>query len=86
MICYEEIKAEFNLTDQEIAYMGDDIPDIPVLKKVGLSTCPQDASIDVKMIVSYQSPYDGGKCCVRDIIEQTMRVQDKWLDEKAFQW
>ena len=84
--CYEDIKKRFKLKDAEILYMGDDIPDIPVLKKVGLSTCPQDAAIDVKMIVSYQSPYDGGKCCVRDIIEQTMRVQDKWLDEKAFQW
>jgi 3-deoxy-D-manno-octulosonate 8-phosphate phosphatase (KDO 8-P phosphatase) len=86
MICYEEIKAEFNLTDQEIAYMGDDIPDIPVLKVAGLSACPQDAVIDVKSVVDYQSPFDGGKTCVRDIIEQTLRVQGKWLSDLAYQW
>ncbi len=86
MICYEEIKAEFNLTDQEIAYMGDDIPDIPVLKVAGLSACPQDAVSDVKSIVHYQSPFDGGKTCVRDIIEQTLRVQGKWMSDLAYQW
>ena len=86
MICYEEIKAEFNLTDKEIAYMGDDIPDIPVLKVAGLSACPQNAVIDVKSVVDYQSPFDGGETCVRDIIEQTLRVQGKWLSDLAYQW
>ena len=86
LTCYEDIKKRFKLKDTEILYMGDDIPDIPVLKKVGLSSCPQDAAIDVKMVVSYQSPINGGKGCVREIIEQTMRVQNKWLDEKAFKW
>ena len=66
--------------------MGDDIPDIPVLKISGVSTCPQDASIDVKGIVDYQSPYDGGKACVRDVIEQTLRVQNKWLKDEAYHW
>ncbi|MDP4637288.1 MAG: HAD hydrolase family protein [Crocinitomicaceae bacterium] len=83
---YEEIKRNYQLTDQEIAYMGDDIPDIPVLKIAGLSTCPQDAVSDVKQIVAYQSPYDGGKACVRDIIEQTLRVQGKWMSDAAFEW
>jgi len=86
MICYEEIKAEFNLTDKEIAYMGDDIPDIPVLKVAGLSACPQNAVIDVKSVVDYQSLFDGGETCVRDIIEQTLRVQGKWLSDLAYQW
>lgn len=86
MICYEEIKAEFNITDQEIAYMGDDIPDIPVLQVAGLSACPQDAVIDVKSVVDYQSPFYGGETCVRDIIEQTLRVQGKWLSDLAYQW
>lgn len=86
MICYEEIKTEFNITDQEIAYMGDDIPDIPVLQVAGLSACPQDAVIDVKSVVDYQSPFDGGETCVRDIIEQTLRVQGKWLSDLAYQW
>ena len=67
-------------------YMGDDIPDIPVLKKVGVACCPQDACIDVKSNVDYQSPYDGGKACVRDVIEQTLRVQKKWLTDEAYHW
>ena len=66
--------------------MGDDIPDIPVLKEVGVSSCPQDAAIDVKANVDYQSPYDGGKACVRDVIEQTRRVQNKWLKDEAYHW
>ncbi|MFM6934418.1 MAG: KdsC family phosphatase [Flavobacteriales bacterium] len=86
LTCYEEIKQHYQLTDDEIAYMGDDIPDIPVLKSAGLSACPQDAVSDVKKIVAYQSPFDGGKNCVRDIIEQTLRVQGKWMSDQAFEW
>ncbi len=86
LACYEDIKKRFKLVDEEILYMGDDIPDIPVLKKVAVSSCPQDAAIDVKKIVTYQSPIDGGKGCVRELMEQTLRVQGKWLSEKAFEW
>lgn len=83
---YEAIKAQYELQDDEIAYMGDDIPDIPVLRKAGLSTCPQDAVSDVKAVVHYQSPFLGGKTCVRDLIEQTLRCQGKWLTELAYEW
>ena len=83
---YKEIQTKYKFTDQQALYMGDDIPDIPVLKQVGVSACPQDASIDVKMNVDYQSPFPGGKACVRDVIEQTLRVQKKWLKDEAFQW
>lgn len=82
----KEILNDFNLEKSEILYMGDDIPDIPVLKTVGVSTCPKDACIDVKDIVDYHSPYPGGKGCVRDVIEQTLRVQGKWLKDLAFEW
>jgi len=83
---YNGLKSKYQLNDDQILYMGDDIPDIPVLKKAGVSTCPQDASIDVKEIVDYQSPFDGGKACVRDVIEQTLRVQNKWLKDEAYHW
>ena len=83
---YEQTKKEYNLTDTEIAYMGDDIPDIPVLRVAGLSACPQDAVSDVKASVHYQSPFLGGKTCVRDLIEQTLRCQNKWLTDLAFEW
>lgn len=83
---YEEIKEKYELNDKEILYMGDDIPDIPVLKTVGLSACPQDAAVEVKAICHYQSPILGGKGCVRDVIEQVMRVQGKWMNDDAFFW
>ena len=63
----------------EIVYMGDDIPDIPVMKKIGVPCCPNDAVPDVKQISIYVSKKNGGEGCVRDIIEQTLRVQNKWL-------
>jgi 3-deoxy-D-manno-octulosonate 8-phosphate phosphatase (KDO 8-P phosphatase) len=84
--CYDNILLRFQLSPEEVLYMGDDIPDIPVLKKVGVSTCPQDACSDVKLLVDYQSHRNGGFGCVRDVIEQTLRLQGKWLLEEAFEW
>ncbi|NRA12341.1 MAG: 3-deoxy-D-manno-octulosonate 8-phosphate phosphatase, partial [Crocinitomicaceae bacterium] len=49
-------------------------------------TCPQDAAVELKAMCDYQSPFNGGRHCVRDVIEQTMRVQGKWFTEKAFEW
>jgi len=83
---YTSLKQKYNFTDEEALYMGDDIPDYPVLKKVGLSTCPQDAAVEIKEIVDYHSPYKGGEHCVRDVIEQTMRVQGKWFTERSYHW
>ena len=68
----------YNLNPEEILYVGDDIPDIPVMEKVGLSCCPADAVSDVKMIANYISHKNGGHGCVREIIEQVLRVQEKW--------
>ena len=59
-------------------YMGDDIPDIPVMKLVRLAVCPQDAAIEVKAVSHYISHQPGGKGAARDIIEQIMKVQGKW--------
>ena len=83
---YKELKEKYGFTDEEVLYMGDDIPDYPVLNIVGVSTCPQDAAVEIKEICHYQSPYNGGRHCVRDVIEQTLRVQDKWFDEDGFEW
>lgn len=74
------------ISANEVLYMGDDIPDYEVLKVVGVSTCPQDAAVEIKSICDYQSPFNGGKHCVRDVIEQTLRVQGKWFSEKAMEW
>ena len=86
MNVFNELKAKYDFTDEEVLYMGDDLPDYPVLKRVGVSACPQDSAVEIKEITDYQSPYNGGKGCVRDIIEQTLRVQKKWFLESAFEW
>ena len=83
---YRNLQEEFNFEDEQVLYMGDDIPDIPLLREVGVSACPQDAAVDVKPICHYQSPFFGGKGCVRDVLEQVMRVQGKWLNEDAYFW
>lgn len=83
---YSRLKTDHGFTDEEVLYMGDDIPDYEVLQEVGVSTCPQDAAVEIKSICDYQSPYGGGKHCVRDVIEQTLRVQGKWFDKSSFEW
>ncbi len=83
---YERLKSEYGFTDDEVLYMGDDIPDYQVMKLVKVATCPQDAAVEIKGISHYQSPINGGKGCVRDVIEQTLRSQGKWFSETAFEW
>lgn len=84
---YENFKDKYGLKDCQVMYMGDDLPDLPVLHKAGISCCPADAAVEVLDIADYISPYEGGKGCARDIIEQIMKSQDKWAsDEQAFGW
>lgn len=83
---YEKLKSQHHIKDSEVIYMGDDIPDYEVMKQVGIASCPQDACPEIKEISHYQSPILGGKGCVRDIIEQTLKVQGKWMRETAFNW
>lgn len=68
------------------AYMGDDIPDLRVMQRVALPCCPADAAEEVKAISRYVSRFPGGRGCVRDVLEQAMKVQDKWLTEQAHHW
>lgn len=83
---YREVKERHGLNDEEILYMGDDIPDYQVMQAAGVAACPQDAAIEIKHICHYQSPYNGGQTCVRDVIEQTLRVQNNWFSNEAFEW
>lgn len=75
-----------NIAAEEVCYMGDDIPDYLVMQQVGLAVCPSDAASEIKGISAYVSPYAGGCGCVRDILEQTMKVQGMWMDDVAFEW
>lgn len=77
----EEFLDVYNINPENVLYMGDDIPDIPPMKMVGLPTCPQDAVAEVKEVCKYISHINGGKGCVRDVIEQVMKVQGKWTKE-----
>lgn len=75
---FDEYLDIYNIHPSQVLYMGDDIPDIPVMEKCGLATCPKDAVPEVQNISSYISQIKGGKGCVRDVIEQVLKVQDKW--------
>ena len=68
----------YDIKTENVLYMGDDIPDYPVMKLVGLPCCPQDAVPEIKDICKYVSHKNGGKGAVRDVIEQVLKVQDKW--------
>lgn len=84
---FEQWLAECGLQASEVLYMGDDIPDYEVMRMAGLPACPADAAPEIKQIARYVSPFCGGMGCGRDIIEQVLRAQGKWMaDEKAFGW
>lgn len=77
---FKEFIDIYNIKPEQVLYMGDDIPDFHVMKLVGLPTCPQNAAPEIKTISKYISHKDGGKGCVRDVIEQVMKVQHKWME------
>ena len=75
---FKEYVELYNIKPEQVLYMGDDIPDYHVMQLVGLPTCPQDSSPEIKTISKYISHKNGGKGAVRDVIEQVMKVQEKW--------
>ena len=84
---YDDFTAKYGLKDDEVLFMGDDIPDLEVMQRVGCAVCPKDACPEVKAVSCYVSERCGGQGCGRDVIEQVLRVQGKWLkDERAFGW
>ncbi|MDE5949226.1 MAG: HAD-IIIA family hydrolase [Prevotella sp.] len=84
---YDEFLLKYGLCDEEILYMGDDIPDYEIMKRCGCPVCPADACADIKAVSIYISERNGGHGCGRDVIEQILRAKGKWLnDAKAFGW
>lgn len=78
---------ENNLSANEVAYVGDDVPDYEPMLACGLRVAPRDAAPDIKEIAGYISPADGGHGVARDLLEQILRAQGKWLlNSKAFGW
>jgi len=76
----DEFMDIYDLKAENVLYMGDDIPDLYVMKLVGMPCCPQDAAAEIKEVSRYVSHKKGGKGCVRDVIEQVLKVQGKWLN------
>lgn len=84
---YEYFKKKYGLLDEEVIYVGDDIPDYEIMQTCGLPCCPQDAASEIKAISKYVSPYVGGMGCGRDIIEQVLKAKGLWvMDKTAFGW
>lgn len=78
---------KYDLSPEEVLYMGDDIPDYEVMKQVGVPCCPRDAAPEIRDISLYVSHRNGGQGCVRDVIEQVLKAQGKWMANKnAFSW
>ena len=76
-----EYMEKHKLVSSEILYMGDDIPDYGCMDVAGLSCCPANAVADLKNIVKYISPFNGGNGCVRDVIEKVLKLNGKWKVE-----
>jgi len=84
---YDEFLKKYSLTDEEVMYMGDDIPDYEIMSRVGCPVCPRDACPEIQQLSIYVSNRDGGQGCGRDVLEQVLRAQGKWMSDKtAFGW
>ena len=83
---YEDFLCKTGLKDEEIVFAGDDIPDFEIMKRVGLAVAPASAAPEIKEIAKYISLKNGGEGIAREIIEQTMKAQGKWMKGDAFGW
>jgi 3-deoxy-D-manno-octulosonate 8-phosphate phosphatase (KDO 8-P phosphatase) len=78
---YQNYLAQNNLASEEVLFVGDDIPDLQVMRLVGLAVCPADAVEEIKAISHYISPKNGGEGCVRDIVEKVLKIQNLWFEQ-----
>ena len=84
---YEDFLSKYGLTDEEVMYMGDDVPDLEVMQRVGCAVCPKDACSEVRDASIYVSDRRGGCGCGRDVFEQTLRAHGLWqMNATAFGW
>ena len=75
-----------NLEKSDVLFMGDDILDFEVMKVAGIPVCPSDADSEIKQVAAYVSDKKGGEGCVRDVVEQVLRLHNKWMDSEGFTW
>jgi len=83
---FDEYLSEHSIDPQQVLFMGDDIPDYEIMRKAGVATCPADAAEEIKSLAAYISHHNGGHGCVRDVIEQVLKVQGNWMNEDAYHW
>ena len=86
LVVFDNYLAENKLNPDQVLFMGDDIPDYEVMLKAGISTCPADAVEEIRKVANYISHAAGGKGCVRDVIEQVLKIQGKWMNDDAYHW
>lgn len=77
---------EHDIKKEQVLYLGDDIPDYHTMKEAGVAACPADACEEIKAISHYISHLKGGRGCARDVIEQVLKAQGKWMTDEAFTW
>ncbi len=75
---YEHFIQTYELDEDKILYMGDDMPDLPPMRRVGLPCCPADAAPEIKAVSRYISPLSGGAGCVREVMEKVLKLNGKW--------
>jgi len=83
---FEDLKMCYDLSNKEILYMGDDLPDYDVMELAGLACAPQDAAPEIKAIADYVSPVLGGEGCVRDVLEQLLKIHNLWGRKEDRTW
>lgn len=86
MDAFEDLKMCYDLSNEEILYMGDDLPDYDVMELAGLACAPQDAAPEIKAIADYVSPVLGGEGCVRDVVEQLLKIHNLWGRKEDRTW
>jgi 3-deoxy-D-manno-octulosonate 8-phosphate phosphatase (KDO 8-P phosphatase) len=83
---FDDFLVKHRLDPTDVLYMGDDLPDYEVMRKSGFPACPADAAEEIKQLSLYTSHRNGGEGCVRDVIEQVLRLQGKWMNDFTFIW
>ncbi len=82
----DDFIAKYDLDIDTVLYMGDDMPDFEVLRDVGFPVCPADAAEEIKAVCCYISDRKGGDGCVRDIVEQILKLHGKWMGKGHLIW
>jgi len=83
---YRDYLAANGLDKSQVLFMGDDVPDYQIMLEAGVPACPADAAEEIRKVAKYISHFGGGKGCVRDVIEQVLKVQGQWMNHEDYSW